>query len=479
MVTYYIQAQDTGFRIEYPFSSIKSMWLDPQDSGANGEEDYIVVELIQPPLFTMDQGSNGWFQCRDFTEDQQASTVLRHRLGGNSKVLASQLGKLTSCETYRNRFELLEVPTSFSQQRPFAFPTVAQLEPRPSSQPNRIVHPHTGIFHEQAFPTKQEPSRNMGPPVTPQRIVGHKRQRSSSVPVAINFGPRAQQNVPFTFNQHYHHHNHFHHHAPNANPQQNQVFAPTPQYPSQNLHYPPQAAYGQMGPPLHIDPAAGFSFDFDTSSSVPPPLSATTGTTPPSSEFEHSLYPSASLPDLYSAPPTRTTFNSTFLSPVMDSPHAQNQSASPATKVDEEVVPASASLSPPPGLFRSHSADPRMSLSMDDRSLNPYRTMNADNCAFNGKFAGGFDDSRFSFMDDMRWQTGNETVNALLTDDPLMDQSTKQPLALPFRFSNSDKLQGPMPPATPPPQDDFEFSELVRLEPLTPEHERSAASVQP
>lgn len=479
MVTYYIQAQDTGFRIEYPFSSIKSMWMDPIDSGANGEEGYIVVELIQSPLFTMDQGSNGWFQCRDFTEDQQASTVLKHRLGGNSKVLASQLGKLTSSDTYRNRFELLEAPASFGQQRPFAFPAVSQLEPRPSSQPNRVVHPHSGMFQEQAFQTNNQPSRNMGPPVTPQRMVGHKRQRSSSVPVAINFGPRAQPNAPFTFNQHYHHHNHFRHPASNANPQQNQIFAPTPQYPNQNFQYPPQAAYGQIGPPLHIDPAAGFNFDFSSSSSVPPPLSATTGTTPPSSEFEHSLYPPASLPDLYSAPPTQTTFNSTFLSPVMDSPHVQEQSASPATNVDEQLVPASASLSPPNGLFRSHSADPRMSLGMDDQYFNSFKPTNADHFAFNGRFAGGFEDSRFTFMDDMRWQTGNENVSALLIDDPLTDQSMRQPLALPFRFSGSDKLQGPMPPATPPPQDDFEFSELVRLEPLTPEHERNAASVQP
>lgn len=97
-----------------------------------------------------------------------------------------------------------------------------------------------------------------------------------------------------------------------------------------------------------------------------------------------------------------------------------------------------------------------------------------------GKSISGFEDARFDFVDNAIWPSDERVngVGALLVDDPLMQPGTHQPLTLPFRMSIPEKLPGRLPPATPPDQDDYEFSDLIRMEPLTPEHERSSASVR-
>lgn len=85
-MTYYINNDQTGYKIEYPFSNIKNISLE------NGG---LAVELYEPTNFFIDSsGSGGFFQCGDFTEDQQASAVMFHHLGGDPKILISQLAKL-------------------------------------------------------------------------------------------------------------------------------------------------------------------------------------------------------------------------------------------------------------------------------------------------------------------------------------------------------------------------------------------------
>ena len=91
-VTYYINNDSAGYKIEYPFSSIKNISLDLGDGNAAegaSQNQGLIVELLQPPNFFMDSsGSGGFYQCGDFTEDQQASQILVHHLGGSPKVLS-------------------------------------------------------------------------------------------------------------------------------------------------------------------------------------------------------------------------------------------------------------------------------------------------------------------------------------------------------------------------------------------------------
>lgn len=476
MMTYYIQAESTGFRIEYPFSHIKSITLESTGQSSSAEiaasdDSYILVELHQPPLFTMDQGSSGWFQCRDFTEDQQASNILTHRLGGNAKALGAQLAKLTSTDAYRNRFDILDVKPQMGPPMALPMSAMPMLEQRPSSQPNHLVHPHAPNFAERPFDAVQR----MGPPAEPPR--GHKRQRSSSVPMAINFGARRQPITPFTLNQHYHHHNHIHHHNNNATfPEvHGHIFAPIPQYPAQPMPYPQQqqGVYGQMGPPLHIDVSAGFNFDF----SIPPPPSATTGTTPPSSEIEQNLYPPTTMTDLYSAPPTQTAFSGTFLSPVLGSPGMPEHSISPASNHEPQpVLQPSAILSPPNTLFRSHSADGRVQFTGDDQQYFPdVFPVNAENYADNGRYFSGFEDPKFNFVDTINWPTeDNNALDALLMDQPLRSgHSRMNSMNLAFRLSADRPAM-----ASPSPlQEAYEFSDLVSLEPLSPYRENTSTTM--
>ena len=100
-MTYYINTEQAGYKIEYPFAYIKSIFLDTTE----GEDGGILIELLNPPFFFIDPSatSSGFFACADFTEDKQASRVTTHRLAGNAKVLSGQLAKLISLEAFLYR----------------------------------------------------------------------------------------------------------------------------------------------------------------------------------------------------------------------------------------------------------------------------------------------------------------------------------------------------------------------------------------
>ncbi|KAH7144199.1 hypothetical protein B0J13DRAFT_622763 [Dactylonectria estremocensis] len=103
-MTYYINNDQVGYKIEYPFSYIKNIFLE-NNEGDPSKLSGIVVELNRPPNFFMDAppSTSGFFQCGDFTEHQQASLVLTHSLGGNPRVLSGQLAKLVSLPSFLNR----------------------------------------------------------------------------------------------------------------------------------------------------------------------------------------------------------------------------------------------------------------------------------------------------------------------------------------------------------------------------------------
>ncbi|CRG83117.1 hypothetical protein PISL3812_00465 [Talaromyces islandicus] len=170
-MTYYINNDSAGYKIEYPFSYIKNVTLEPGDptpnpNGGPSRQGGLLVELMRPPLFYMDSSnSGGFYQCGDFTEDQQASRVMVHHLGGHPKVLSVQLAKLVSLDTFQNRLNF-----NYAVSAPITSPHPIH---RPASQPNQFPLAQLGMFPEQHLSANHMPR-------------GHKRQRSRSVPPAVD-----------------------------------------------------------------------------------------------------------------------------------------------------------------------------------------------------------------------------------------------------------------------------------------------------
>ena len=331
-ITYYINNDSAGYKIEYPFSAIKHVNLDQGEPSADGSlqpgqpsSGGLVVELSRPPNFFMDSsGSGGFYQCGDFTEDQQASRVLLHRLGGHPKVLSGQLAKLVGLETFRNRHGFAHQPHPYLAMMPASAPVSPGLH-RPASQPNRMVRPDA----------TQNLERRFGPHLYPGR--GHKRQRSRSVPAAVDFTALGYPLPAFSMMPH---------EAPMSSPSQQTMptkttatttlFAPTP------LHHQPMAMSCFPGSNLRIDTSSDHGIDFR-----PYPLSATTTVSP--SEFA-----SPSVLGVTTIPPEpnpttmmyHTPYSLPFLSPHVDPSVMMDPSASPSSCLSPGD-PVIANQSPP------------------------------------------------------------------------------------------------------------------------------------
>lgn len=321
-VTYYINNDSAGYKIEYPFSYIKNIVLENPDvlsnaEGASQRPGGLLVELNRPPNFFMDSsGSGGFYQCGDFTEDQQASQILVHQLGGHPKVLSGQLAKLVSLEAFQNRHSFHD-PNTLAVSAP-----VSPIHHRPASQPNHIVHPHMNMFQE-SLPV------GMGF----QAARGHKRQRSRSVPVAIDFSMLRQHPMPsFLIQQE----------PPAPYVPQPGIFAPIPQH---------HSGMGPIGPNLSIDTSAGYGLDYRQY-----PMSATTANSP--SEYgTPALFTSGQQQDTITAPNFSTPYSVPYLSPMVDPASVIAPPVSPLSMTISHGDPVIANQSPPLSLGRSAPAD--------------------------------------------------------------------------------------------------------------------------
>ena len=205
-ITYYINNDSAGYKIEYPFSYIKSISLNNQSDESLNRPAGLSIELNRPPNFFMDSsGLGGFYQVGDFTEHQQASHVMTHYLGGDPSVLGGQLAKLSLLESFQSR----HLPTFFDASAAMAM--AAPQIPRPASQPNAMPPPPPpNVFHDNGFSMLQAGPR------------GHKRTRSRSVPAVTDFS-FLQHTTPS-----------FHIHHPSTTITDPSIFAPVPQQ-SHNL----------------------------------------------------------------------------------------------------------------------------------------------------------------------------------------------------------------------------------------------------
>lgn len=282
-MTYYINNDQAGYKIEYPFSYIKNIFLNNVEGDHMGG---ITIELLHPPNFYMDSSTTATFiQVNDFTEDLQASRVLTHHLGGNPKVLSGQLAKLVSLEAFMHRHSA--PPPMFDQLHPLSMSAPVSPTNRPSSQPN-FAQPHVGMFQESQWGIAAHQGAMMRGP-------GHKRQRSRSVPGPIDFQTMQllQQPPSFHITQ-----------PENQPPAQNpNIFSPIPQQP--NL-------LGPVGPNLRIDTRAGFG----TLDMRAYPLSATTAPSP--SEFSSPNFFASQAPENNGIPAGSFTPYSGTFSPLVN-----------------------------------------------------------------------------------------------------------------------------------------------------------------
>ena len=361
-MTYYINNDQAGYKIEYPFSHIKNIWLE------NNENDQskvggIVIELTRPPNFFMDSSpaANGFFQVGDFTEGLQASQCMIHHLGGNPKVLTNQLAKLVSLESFMNRHNphapsQQPQPHAPQQHQPpqqhfqesHATSASAPVSPtaRPASQPN-FQQPHGELMPNHWGAMNQMHSSMRPPPH------GHKRQRSRSVPGPIDFAMFQNQGMPSFFIQ------------PPGD------MAPPPHNP--NMYHPvPQPPNGGMPHGLRIDTQAGFGLDMRQY-----PMSATTAPSP--AEFPPS--PAGTYlshgPDTGTMPPASygTPYSGAFLSPMVG---ADNSAAavsplpfnSPAEPSIVEQSPPMAMMGRPGSAELYAGQDGSCAVSEDGMSLN-------------------------------------------------------------------------------------------------------------
>lgn len=290
-ITYYINNDQAGYKIEYPFAYVKNIYLDNNDGDPN-KHGGIVIELTRPPNFLMDHSNAaGFSQVGDFTQDHQATQCLVHHLGGNPKVLSGQLAKLVSLEAFMNRHNPLnplnhalhQVQAQHVFHDPHAISISAPVSPtaRPSSQPN-FAQPHVSMMQEHWGNISHLHSGAMRPQ-------GHKRQRSRSVPGPVDFAMFQNQPMPSFYIQ-----------PPGemGPPQHTPIYAPSPQQPP------------QVNANLRIDTQAGFGLDMRQY-----PMSATTSASefPPSPGF----FPHAQAQDsAIGTPGFQTPFNHGFLTPM-------------------------------------------------------------------------------------------------------------------------------------------------------------------
>jgi len=266
-------------------------------------------------------GSGGFYECGDFTEDQQASQIMVHHLGGPSKVLSGQLAKLVSLEQYQNRHNIFD-PMSFAVSAP-----VSPVGHRPQSQPNHMIHPSnpTGLF-------PPDPHVGLMGPPGPR---GHKRQRSRSVPVAMDFSMLRHPMPSFLIQ---------HEGMATPAPQQDpNIFAPIPQHQS-------GFGAGPIGPNLSIDTSAQYpAFQFGAQASG-------TAATSPSDYSTPGFFTSAPPGENVQQTHFSTPYNAGFL--AVDPSSMIGTSNTPLSMMSSHGDPVIADHSPPlNGPGRSQSAD--------------------------------------------------------------------------------------------------------------------------
>ncbi|KAI8059709.1 homeobox domain-containing protein [Thamnidium elegans] len=86
--SWHIRDSNYHFKMMISFDSIASIELNVLEDNISAQID---IDLIEPPIFFMENRTTSWVQCSDFTEGMQASVVLRHTVRGLAADLRQEL----------------------------------------------------------------------------------------------------------------------------------------------------------------------------------------------------------------------------------------------------------------------------------------------------------------------------------------------------------------------------------------------------
>lgn len=344
-ITYYIHNEQAGYKIEYPFSYVKNIYLDNNEGDPN-KLGGIVIELNRPPHFFMDLSNNtttGFSLVSDFTEDRQATECLVHHLGGNPKVLSGQLAKLVSLDAFMNRHTMHNPHAFHDPHSAVSMSAPVSPQARPSSQPS-FPPQQMSMFNE-------PPQWGMNQMHSGMRPQGHKRQRSRSVPGPVDFAMFQNQPMPSFYIQ----------------PPGEMAPPPAPHNPT-NLYHPMPQQPHPAAANLRIDTQAGFGLDMRQY-----PMSATTASPsefPPSPGFFPHPQDNGPIPTSnYNA-----AFNHGYLSPMPGHENQQGQIPATSMPYQSPTEPSIVEQSPPMNMMgRPGSADMyagSCAVSEDGSSLN-------------------------------------------------------------------------------------------------------------
>lgn len=189
--TYYINSSASGFKIEYAIATITKIDLRYLPNNGSKELGRAVISLVRPPIFHMEIPiTGGWKQCTDFSENQQATAVLNHAIIGPYEQLKMSLTELAS--TYKETiglmtFEDLEdthIPEHVISQQDYSIASPAPIRGShgtPFTTPDsRLMRPNPG-----SASVLDSTSTNRG---------AHRRTRSRSAPIAVDFSQFMQHN---------------------------------------------------------------------------------------------------------------------------------------------------------------------------------------------------------------------------------------------------------------------------------------------
>jgi regulatory protein PHO2 len=177
-LTWFIRSSGYGFKMEIPFDIIVNTKFTNAAPGS-GLASFI---LSQPPAFYLesfspsypDRGTESvphWKKCADWTEDQQATRVLRHNIVGSAVQLAHVLRHLNAHASGSNI--RLHSPSYHSQE---PSPAVLEIQRPPLAafaSTGYQYHPQDSVDHRQPDHLILTHDRSFSSPVPSQHLPLH------------------------------------------------------------------------------------------------------------------------------------------------------------------------------------------------------------------------------------------------------------------------------------------------------------------
>jgi len=139
-IRWIIKEQNIRFKVEFPFSSIGQLLLEPFSN--NGSTGKLSITLIKLPTFWME--TNGptnsvWNMSGDFTENQQASKVFRHVIEGDYNNLKVEVSSIVRSSIDLQQLCRIVSPTDMLYQQ-------ANLQRRQSCPAGLLFNPNNQII---------------------------------------------------------------------------------------------------------------------------------------------------------------------------------------------------------------------------------------------------------------------------------------------------------------------------------------------